>query len=140
VSDNPALPDLPPIDLDGFDPPWAASEYAWGPPVPRGNVYWKDHQYHVEVLGWFYHDYLGTHIYAQVWDYAQQDDPNQRWQYVLLLNRPTRYVDGYGAIESSTWDWVVRIEYDHFPSYAEVGADVDNWVTCPEILRFLIQG
>ena len=146
MNDNAALPDLPRIDLDGFDPEWGASEYVWGPPVPHGNVYWKDHQYHVEILGWFYHDYLGTHIYAQVWDYAQQDDPNQRWQYMLLLHRPTQHVDADGAIHYTEWAWGITREYEAFPewkgvpTYAQVGADVDQWVTCPEILRFLIQG
>ena len=144
------LPDLPRIDLDGFDPPWGAAEYVWGPPVrsPHDDrVWWKDHAYHVEILGWFYHDYLGTHIYAQVWDYGQQTDPNQRWQYMLLLHRPTRHVDHDGSIVSTEWAWAISKEYEAFPewsdsvpSYAQVGADVDQWVKCPEILRFLIQG
>jgi hypothetical protein len=140
VNDNAALPDLPPTNLDGFDPPWGASEYEWGPPVLHNGQPWHDHQYHVEILGWYYHDYLGTHVYAQVWDYAQQADPNQRWQYMLFLHRPTRYVDAYGAIESTDWSWAIRMEYDHVPSYAEVGVSVDQWVTSPEILRFIIQG
>lgn len=158
VSDNNdnQLPDLPRINLDGFAPDWGVAEYVWGPPVPMPatderivwtSEVWKDHAYHAEILGWYYHDYLGTHIYAQVWDYAQQTDPNQRWQYVLLLHRPTRHVDGDGAIVLTEWAWAIANEYpaypewsDSVPSYAQVGADVDRWVTCPEILRFLLQG
>ena len=145
-----ALPDLPVVNLDGFDPPWGAAEYVWGPPVPSptdDRVAWKDHQYHIEILGWYYHDYLGTHIYAQVWDYGQQTDPHQRWQYMLFLNRPTQHIDSDGAIHYTEWAWAIRKEYEAFPewsdsvpSYAQVGADVDLWVNSPEILRFLIQG
>ena len=141
------LPDLPRIDLDGFDPPWGAAEYEWGPPVEHNGQPWQDHAYHVEILGWFYHDYLGTHVFAQVWDYGQQTDPHQRWQYVLLLHRPTRHVDAEGCIVHTDWAWAIANEYpaypewsDSVPTYAQVGADVDRWVTCPEILRFLIQG
>ena len=144
------MKELPPIDLDGFAPNWGAGEYTWGAPVayPSNSPLqgqWKDHQYHVEVLGWYYHDYLGTHIFAQVWDYAQQDDPDQRWQYVLLLHRPTRYLNRQtGVIESSEWAWSIRKEYEvekfgRPPSYAEVGADVDTWVTSPDYLRPLLQ-
>ena len=150
MDNNTPLPDLPRIDLDGFAPEWGASEYCWGPPVRSphdDSVWWKDHAYHVEILGWFYHDYLGTHIYAQVWDYQQQTDPNQRWQYMLFLHRPTQHVDAEGLIHYTSWEWAIVQEYEAFPewsksvpSYAQVGADVDRWVTCPEILRFIIQG
>lgn len=140
------MKELPPIDLDGFDPPWRATEYHWGPPVPHTDGRpWKDHQYHTEILAQYDHDYLGIHLFVQVWDYAQQDDPDQRWQYLLLRHAPRRYVNAEGAIEYTTWGWTIAMEYEvekfgRVPSYAEVGASVDLWVQSPDILRFLLQG
>lgn len=136
--------ELPPVSLDDFAPPWGASEYAWGAPVTHDGAYWQDHQYYVEILGWFYHDYLGTHLFVQVWDYAQQDDPDQRWQYMLLLHRPTRRTDGGGLIVDTGWEWTIRCEYegreDHLgPSFVEVGRDVDLWLEAPDVLRFIIE-
>ena len=136
--------ELPPINLASFEPSFGCCEYEWGAPVPHGNVHWKDHQYHVECLAWHYHDYLGTHLYVQVWDYAQQDDPDQRWQYMLLLHRPTRHVDADGDIIGGTWDWTIRTEYeareDHRgPSHAQVGADIDLWLEAPDFLRFIVE-
>jgi hypothetical protein len=136
--------ELPTINLDGFEPSFGVSEYEWGAPVPHGNVYWQDHQYHVEFLSWHYHDYLGTHAFVQVWDYAQQGDPDQRWQMMLLLHRPTRHINADGDIIGGTWAWTIRIEYDEpwsqgGPSHTAVGADIDLWLEAPEILRFIVE-
>lgn len=138
------MTELAPIDLAGFAPPFGCSEYAWGPSVNHEDAHWKDHAYHVEVLGWFYHDYLGTHLFVQVWDYTQQDHPDQRWQFMLLLHRPSRLTNTDDQIVKSEWAWTIRKEYPHHddmrpPSYAEVGADVDLWLEAPEILRFIIE-
>lgn len=143
------LPDLPPISLDGFAIDWACTEYEWGPPVdyPPGaklTGQWKQHAFHCEVLGRYYHDYLGTHLFVQVWDYRQQDDPNQRWQYMLFLHRPA-YEPVSG--ERGEWAWALYHEYPaiegdkwHMPTFAQVGEDVDRWRSTPDALRFLIQG
>jgi hypothetical protein len=137
--------ELPPINLDGFEPSFGCAEYEWGAPVPLSSGDpWQDHQYHVEFLSWHYHDYLGTHAYVQVWDYAQQDDPDQRWQMMLLLHRPSRHVDVDDCIVGGTWAWTIRIEYEEpwsegGPSHAQVGADIDLWLEAPEILRFIVE-
>jgi hypothetical protein len=137
--------DLPAINLTGFEPVYGTVEYEWGDPVfTADGWYWKPCQYHAEILAWFEHDYLGYHAFAQVWDYAQQDDPEQRWQYVLLLYRPTRQTNAEGLITGSSWDWCLRVEYegreDHRgPSYALVGADVEVWLRAPEVLRFIVE-
>lgn len=139
------MKDLPPINLTGFDPEFGAAEYEWGDPVLTADGwYWKPCQYHVEILSWNYHDYLGTHLFVQVWDYAQQDDPEQRWQYMLLLHRPTRHTDAEGVIVGGEWAWTIRVEYegreDHGgPSFAQVGSDIDVWLEAPEILRFIVE-
>jgi hypothetical protein len=145
------LRELPVINLDGFDPKFGEAEYSWGPAVTaKGGLvadtewHWQDHQYHVEFLSWHYHDYLGTHAYVQVWDYAQQDDPDQRWQYMLLLHRPTRHTNDDGAIVNSTWAWTIRMEYEPLaeqraPSHAQVGADIDVWLQAPDFLRFIVE-
>jgi len=137
------MPELPAIDVTDFAPPFGCGEYEWGPPADHDGCAWKEHQYHVEVLSWHYHDYMGTHAYVQVWDYAQQDDPGQRWQYMLLLHRPIREYDADGAITGGTWSWVIQCEYevvDHRPpSHATVGADVDRWVTAPDFLKFILE-
>ena len=96
------------------------------------------------MLSWHYHDYLGTHAYVQVWDYRQQQHPDQRWQYMLLLHRPTRVVDPAGVTVGSEWAWTIRCEYeareDHRgPSHAKVGADIDVWLEAPEVLRFIVE-
>lgn len=126
--------DLPSIDLTGFEPPFALGEYEWGPAVTHDGAAWKDHAFHVETLALFDHDYLGTHMFVQVWDYRQQEDPEQRWQHMLLLHHPGE----------AGWGWTIRREYeareDHrAPSYADVGADVDLWLGAPEYLRFILE-
>lgn len=97
---------------------------------------WKAHRYHGEVLASFDHDYLGTHLLMQVWDYGMQDHPDQGWQYVLMLHGCDR-VYRQGAIVSTSWHWTIHREYDHCPSYAEVGGDIDVWLRAPEPMRFL---
>ena len=136
--------ELPPIDLADFDPTFGVSEYEWGPAVPYNGAPWHDHQYHVEFLSWHYHDYLGTHAFVQVWDYAQQGDPDQRWQMMLLLHRPTRHINAYGDIVGGEWHWTIRKEYETpwsqgGPSHTEVGGDIDLWLEAPEHLRFVIE-
>ena len=131
--------ELPPIDLTGFNPGWGDHEHSWGQCALHEGKPWKENRYHCEILGRFNHDYMGSHLYVQVWDYAQQDDPDQRWQYMLLLDRPTRHVDEDGLIVGGEWNWTIRSEYEELPSYAQVGADVDLWVTAPEILRFIVE-
>lgn len=123
---------LPPIDLDGFDLPFKLGEYSWGPPVPlvRDNVTtfpWQDHQYHVETLALFDHDYLGVHAFVQVWDYAQQNHPDQRWQYMLLYHSPNRIFDEDGCVIGGAWAWEVQSVYEVRPFNAQVGADIDVW-------------
>lgn len=137
--------ELPAINLDGFNPS-SSCEHMWGAAVVRDGRVWKEHQYHAEILGRFDHDYLGTHLFVQVWDYAQQDDPDQRWQYVLLLDRPQRFVGESGCIEYTEWAWCIRTEYEHdetnsyhAPTFAQVGADVDVWLQAPEVLRFILE-
>lgn len=137
--------ELPAINLDGFAPSYGTIEYEWGDPVltPDG-WYWKPCQYHVEVLSWHDHDYLGCHAFVQVWDYAQQDDPDQRWQFMLLLQRPIKHINAAGLIVGGEWAWCIRNEYegreDHRgPSNAQIGADIDVWLEAPEIIRFLIE-
>jgi hypothetical protein len=136
--------ELPPISLDGFAPSWGDFEHTWGPPVLHDGEPWQANQYHCEILGRYDHDYLGAHLYVQVWDYAQQGEPDQRWQYLLLLHRPKRYVDDADLIVGTGWDWVIRNEwpvakFGRPPTFAEVGADVDLWLQCPEVLRFIIE-
>jgi hypothetical protein len=134
--------ELPPIELEGFDPAFGCGEYTWGPHVYNGDVFWKDHQYHAEMLSWHYHDYLGTHAFLQVWDYAQQDDPDQRWQYVLLLHRPERHVNAEGDIVGGDWAWTIRSEWEAetgVPGFAEVGGLIDLWLKAPDVLRFIIE-
>jgi hypothetical protein len=136
--------ELPPIDLTGFNPGWGDFEHSWGMSALHDGKPWKEHQYHAEILGRFDHDYLGIHLFIQVWDYAQQSDPDQRWQYILVLHRPNRYVNADGDIEYADWDWVIRTEYEtdearRFPTYAEVGADVDIWLQAPDHLRFIVE-
>ena len=132
------------ISLDGFDPPFGCSEYVWGPAATHDGQPWKEHQYHAEILSWHYHDYMGTHALLQVWDYAQQADPAQRWQYVLVLHYPKRYTDPDGVIIDTDWRWAIRMEYESnwaerkWPTNAEVGADIDQWLQAPEALRFLL--
>ena len=121
--------ELPPISLDGFDPPFRLGEYEWGPPVDHDDEPWKQHRWHVETLALYDHDHLGTHMYAQVWDYGSQTAPGQRWQYVLFLHR--NGADG--------WRWVIQREYAGLPSYRDVGDDVDTWVTAPPALRFVLE-
>ena len=138
------MEELPIINLAGFDPDFGICEYAWGDPVSHAGAPWQDHQYHTEVLSWHYHDYLGTHAYVQVWDYAQQSNPGQRWQYMLLLHRPSRQTTADGLIAGSTWEWTIRREYEaregqHAPSHVEVAIDIDAWLAAPDILRFLIE-
>jgi hypothetical protein len=135
--------ELSAVSLDGFEPSWGDCEVHWGPAVDYNGAHWKDYQYHAEVLARFDHDYLGTHLFVQVWDYAQQDDPDQRWQYMLLLHRPERIVED-GAIVHTDWAWCIRVEYEEpwtegGPSYAKVGEDVDIWLRAPEYLRFIIE-
>lgn len=139
------LPDLPVVELDEFEPDFGAMEYFWGPPVQADGVHWKDHQYHAEILSWHYHDYLGTHVFMQVWDYAQQSDPNQRWQYYLVLHRPDERDWDIRPPRAGDWRWVIRKEYETpwtegGPTHAEVGADVDLWLRSPKELRFLLEG
>ena|SRR6478752_1907071 len=139
------MKELPAIDLSGFHAPYGCSEYEWGcaaeyPPNPNGlKGVWKEHRYHVEILSWHYHDYMGTHAFVQVWDYAQQNDPDQRWQYMLLLNRPIRQYDADGSIIGSDWGWVIQCEYEGYPTHAQVGADIDLWEAAPESLRFILE-
>lgn len=136
-------PTLAPISLDGFDPDHHCSEYEWGPAVTmpaypshpewEGQP-WKDHAYHAEILGWFNHDYLGTHVYIQVWDYSQQLHPDQCWQYFLFVESPTYTREPeYNAIVHTDWNWTIQRQYESgYPaghSYAQVGADVDQWIT-----------
>jgi hypothetical protein len=136
--------ELPPTSLKGFDPKYGVVEYEWGDPLPRNGEPWKDHQYHAEILSWHEHDYLGIHAFMQVWDYGQQDDPDQRWQYMLLLLRPARHIDEEGFVKTTGWSWVIRTEYEtteeqRFPTHAQVGADIDLWLTTPEYLRFILE-
>lgn len=147
------MKELPPIDLTEFDPPFGCSEYEWGPPVPLPDYpesplppggLWQDHAFHVEILSWHYHDYMGTHAYVQVWDYRQQLDPDQRWQMMLLLHCPKRTLDEDGCIIGTDWRWVIRKEYEQpwsqgGPRHAEVGADIDTWIAAPDELRFILE-
>jgi hypothetical protein len=138
------MKELPAINLDGFEPPFGCFEYTWGPPVDHDGTHWQDHQYHAEVLAWYYHDYLGTHAFIQVWDYAQQSDPDQRWQYLLVLHRPGRHVNSEGVIVHTEWAWTIRNEYEDLwidggPGHAKVAADVDLWLKTPEYLRFVLE-
>ena len=128
--------DLAPISLDLFEPDFGRGEYEWGCAAMHDGKPWKEHQYHVEFLSWHYHDYMGTHAFVQIWDYAAQDDPDQRWQFLLLRHEPTRIYNDDGAITGSTWAWTIARQYpgreDHRgPTHAEVGADIDAWMKNP---------
>lgn len=80
-----------------------------------------------------------------MWDYRQQLDPDQRWQYMLLLHRPIHWTNPEGEIARTEWSWVIRKEYEsdwserRWPTHAEVGADIDAWVTAPDELRFILE-
>lgn len=142
------MSELPAIDLEGFDPKLGCGEYEWGPPVTNPYEQWKgqpwqDHAFHMEVLSWHYHDYMGTHAFVQVWDYRQQTDDEQRWQYLLLLHRPTKEVVN-GVVVSTEWAWTIAREYEvgkdqRPPTNAEVGADVDRWLEAPDVLKFILE-
>jgi hypothetical protein len=148
----PRCPDLPPIDLTGFEPPFGCGEYSWGRPVTFGEAMddvsglvppvdpsdqWQEHAYHAEILSWHYHDYMGSHVFVQVWDYSQQRSPHQTWRFYLLVHEPFytyETFDGVRAIVATNWAWRVQVAYeDHWrdgtPAAAGVGADVDAWRT-----------
>lgn len=76
---------LEPISLDGFAPPFTLGEYSWGAAALHNGAVWKEHRYAMETLALFDHDYLGVHLYAQVWDYGMQEHADQRWQFFLFL-------------------------------------------------------
>jgi hypothetical protein len=131
--------ELAAVSLDGFAPSFGVCEYTWGPYVMHNGVYWKPERYHVEFLAWYYHDYMGTHAYVQVWDYSQQNHPDQRWQYMLLLHKPIRTLDDDGCVVNTAWGWTIRSEYEGCTDYAQVGADIDLWIKAPSTLRFILE-
>ena len=130
---------MEPIKLWGFNPTPSLGSYNWGPAAVRSNgEVWKEHRYSMETLATFDHDYLGWHLYAQVWDYGMQEHPDQRWQYFLFLHGADRvYRDGF--IVDTQWDWCIHREYfEGLPTYSAVGDDVDRWLRAPEPIRFLL--
>lgn len=122
--------ELPALTESGFlpDPPdYRSSEWVYSYP-PGVTVNGFDKWLHIEVIATFDHDYMGVHYFVQAWDYRCQDDPDQRWQYMMLFR-----------CSENGWRTRVVHEFEDHPNFAEVGRLVDEYRECPEALRFMLR-
>lgn len=81
----------------------------------------------VETLALFDHDHLGNHAFVQYWDHRQD---TTEWSYAVL-----------GAFSETGWTWSCVHDFGPVtpPSFAAIGARVDQYLTTPESLRFILR-
>lgn len=87
------------------------------------------------VLAMFDHDYMGWHALIQHWDYRRNGitlngKSINRWEYGLILCCREE-------------GWVPRLVHDFAerrPSFSEATYYVDQYLECPEYLRFMLRG
>lgn len=81
------------------------------------------------ILAMFDHDYMGWHALVQHWDYISNGSQANCWNYGLVL-----------TCRENDWEtWLVHDFEKRRPSFSEATYYVDQYLECPEYLRFMLR-